>query len=84
MKVGLSTDNFRKYIPLIREEVLLYMNKHVFGEKSDAGVASSAPRKDAVDAGSQITVCTAAITLQGKEVREGLDASFADLYHDLE
>ena len=84
MKVGLSTDNFRKYIPLIREEVLLYMNKYVFGEKSAAGSASNEGRKDAVDAGGEITVCTAAITLQGKEVREGLDASFADLYHDLE
>ena len=84
MKVGLSTDNFRKYIPLIREEVMLYMNKHVFGEKSDAGASSSEARKDAVDAGGEITVCTAAITLQGKEVREGLDSSFAHLYHDLE
>lgn len=84
MKVGLSTDNFKKYVPLIREEVKLYLQDYVFGKKGPAGPAKAEGQIDAVDMGSQITVCTAATTLQGKEVREGLDHSFADLYHDLD
>jgi sterol 14-demethylase len=33
---------------------------------------------------SQITILTASRTLQGKEVRSGLDKSFSDLYNDLD
>lgn len=86
MKVGLSTDAFKSYIPLIRNEVLQHLEEHVFGTKMDSHTATSStsPPKDAVKTGSEITICTAAVTLQGKEVREGLDASFADYYHDLE
>lgn len=88
MKVGLSTENFRKYVPLIRDEVLAYLSDHIFHDaKTPAGPADK-PKKeatlDAFNVASQITICTAAMTLQGKEVRAGLDASFADLYHDLE
>jgi len=88
MKVGLSTDNFKKYIPLIRDEVCAYIADHIFRDaKSPAGPATNAKKEvtmDAFSVASQITICTAAMTLQGKEVREGLDASFADLYHDLD
>jgi sterol 14-demethylase len=85
MKVGLSTDAFKSYIPLIRSEVIQHLEEHVFGTKKDSHSASSvSPPKDSVQTGSQITICTAAVTLQGKEVRQGLDASFADYYHDLE
>lgn len=85
MKVGLSTDAFKSYIPLIRAEVLQHLEEQVFGTKKDShSVSTTSQPKDAVTTGSQITICTAAVTLQGKEVREGLDASFADYYHDLE
>jgi sterol 14-demethylase len=40
--------------------------------------------KDVVDVLSEITILTASRTLQGKEVREGLDKSFAALYTDLD
>ena len=33
---------------------------------------------------SEITICTATATLQGKEIRAGMDKSFAGLYHDLD
>lgn len=39
---------------------------------------------DAFKTSSEITIFTASATLQGKEVRAGLDASFAQLYHDLD
>ncbi|KAH9451383.1 hypothetical protein Pst134EB_018854 [Puccinia striiformis f. sp. tritici] len=40
--------------------------------------------KDALKVASEITICTASATLQGPEVREGLNTSFADIYHDLD
>lgn len=30
MKVGLTTDNFRKYVPIVASEVTGYLDKHVF------------------------------------------------------
>ena len=33
---------------------------------------------------SEITILTAARTLQGAEIRSSLDKRFADLYHDLD
>lgn len=78
IKVGLSTENFKKYVPLIVNEVTQYFDGQVFNS------AEKAEKRDAFTVASQITICTAAMTLQGKEVREGLDHSFADYYHDLE
>lgn len=39
---------------------------------------------DAFKTSSEITIFTASATLQGREVRKGMNASFADLYHDLD
>jgi hypothetical protein len=33
---------------------------------------------------AELTIYTASLSLQGKEVREKLDSSFTDLYHDLD
>lgn len=87
MKVGLSTEAFSAYIPLIRQEVHLALANLVFGKKTDSGpnhLVSTSDPKDCADIAGQITVCTAASTLQGKEVREGLDGSFAYHMHDLD
>lgn len=84
MKVGLSTDNFRAYIPMIRNEVQQYLRSHIFGSKGDSGPAKNEGSADSVKMGGEITICTASMTLQGKEVREGLDHGFADIMHDLE
>lgn len=40
--------------------------------------------KDTFKVASEITICTASATLQGPEVREALNKSFAQLYHDLD
>ncbi|KAI6108041.1 cytochrome P450 [Pisolithus sp. B1] len=72
VKVGLSIDNFRTYVSMIEEEVELRTT-------STIGVASMPP-----DIMSQITILTASRTLQGKEVRDGLDKSFSELYADLD
>ncbi|KAH8929289.1 cytochrome P450, partial [Atractiella rhizophila] len=76
VKYGLSTENFQRYVPLIVEEVTSYLANKVFGKGSNM--------KDAHHMASEITICTAAATLQGKEVRESLDESFAHLYSDLD
>ena len=84
MKIGLSTEAFRAYIPLIRNEVISYFADRVFGSKTTTGPAKDSSTVDAVEASGQLTIFTAAITLQGKEVRQALDTTFAALYHDLE
>ncbi|BGP19235.1 hypothetical protein JCM10213_007030 [Rhodosporidiobolus nylandii] len=78
VKFGLTTENFRRYVGLIRTEVRDYMAGQVYGDKAVAkGV-------DAFSASSEITILTASATLQGREVRAAMDKSFAQLYHDLD
>ncbi|KAM0755231.1 lanosterol 14-alpha-demethylase [Meredithblackwellia eburnea MCA 4105] len=79
VKYGLTTENFRKYVGLIREETSDYLSKVVFG--GDSKTKSSV---DAFTTSSEITICTATATLQGREIRAAMDKSFADLYHDLD
>lgn len=97
VKVGLTTDNFKRYVPLIVGETLDYLTKHLF--ENDVRLATfpgvevkliDSPQTiktktiDVFAPASEITICTAAATLQGKEVRESMDKSFADLFHDLD
>ncbi|KIS68081.1 sterol 14 alpha-demethylase [Mycosarcoma maydis] len=81
VKVGLSIENFRVYVPQIVDEVREYI-------KSDARFSALKTRKtitvDIFQAMSELIILTASRTLQGKEVRQGLDKSFAQLYHDLD
>jgi len=77
MKFGLTTDTFKTYVPLIAEQVEDYIKKcrYFKGEKGRVPLTEIIP---------EITICTASRTLQGKEVRDALDNSFAALYHDLD
>lgn len=106
VKFGLTTENFRRYVGLIRDEVREYMNKHVYANnvshptvipwtgggsfQSQADAVHCTQTKtvsagvDAFEASSEITICTASATLQGREVRAAMDKSFAQLYHDLD
>ncbi|GAA5978185.1 hypothetical protein JCM11641_001128 [Rhodosporidiobolus odoratus] len=79
VKYGLTVENFKRYVPMIVEEVEQYLDKHVFNNNSQASKSI-----DHASVAAEITVCTAAATLQGKEVREALDESFAQLVHDLD
>lgn len=80
VKFGMSVENFKKYVPMIVEEVQHYIKtSSAFGSgKLDRGTT---PLMKAMP---EITIFTASRTLQGQEVRDGFDASFADLYHDLD
>ncbi|KAI8452430.1 eburicol 14 alpha-demethylase [Phakopsora pachyrhizi] len=79
IKAGLTTEKFKKYVGIIVRETTSYLEDHLFCSPNVKSVT-----KDVHDITSEITICTAAATLQGKEVREGLDKSFAKLYHDLD
>ena len=72
----MTTDNFRKYVGLVVDEVTKHFEE-VFSH-------TDSPSVDAVKTSSEITICTAAATLQGREVRAALDKTFAQLYHDLD
>ncbi|KAM0791873.1 hypothetical protein ACM66B_004128 [Microbotryomycetes sp. NB124-2] len=78
VKFGLTTDNFRRYVGLIRDEVTGYFAREVLKD----GTTSASV--DAFTTSSEITILTASATLQGPEVRAAMDKSFAQLYHDLD
>ncbi|PWZ03716.1 putative sterol 14 alpha-demethylase [Testicularia cyperi] len=82
VKVGLSVDNFKVYVPQIVSEVKEYI-------RTDPRFAPIAKGEktltvDIFQTMSEVIILTASRTLQGREVREGLDKSFAQLYHDLD
>lgn len=77
MKVSLTTETFRSYVPLIVQEVTNFI-------KSNPVFKGPSGQVDIPAAMSEITIYTASRTLQGKEVRSRFNAVFADLFHDLD
>lgn len=77
MKFGLTTETFKSYVPLIVEQVEDFIKKckHFKGDNGSVPLTEIVP---------EITIYTASRTLQGKEVRDALDGSFASLFHDLD
>ncbi|KAL3423852.1 cytochrome p450 51b [Phlyctema vagabunda] len=77
MKIGLTTDAFRSYVPIIQDEVENFMKRSP-AFKGQKGTFDVGPTM------AEITIYTASHALQGKEVRDRFDSSFAALYHDLD
>lgn len=77
MKFGLTTEAFQSYVPLITKEVDDFI-EHSKDFQGNAG------RIEVGHTLAEITIYTASRTLQGKEVRDRFDSTFADLYHDLD
>lgn len=81
VKAGLTTDNFRVYVGQIEEETEQFI-------ANDATFKPLQTQKsieiNAFQTMSEITILTASRTLQGQEVRDQMDKSVADLYHDLD
>lgn len=77
MKIGLTTEAFRSYVPQITEEVTNFIKGYApfKGQKGTVNIPAAM---------AEITIYTASRSLQGKEVRDRFDGSFADLYHDLD
>lgn len=84
VKVGLSTENFKVYVPQITDEVEKFISKDPDFSAFQKNQAKASGTVDIFKTMSEITILTASRTLQGKEVRDNLDKSFADLYHDLD
>ncbi|KAA8901880.1 cytochrome P450 [Sphaerosporella brunnea] len=77
MKFGLTIETFKTYVPLIVDQVEDYIKK----SKYFKGGKGTVPLTEIIP---EITIFTASRSLQGKEVRDALDGSFAALYHDLD
>jgi sterol 14-demethylase len=90
VKAGLSITNLRAYVRMIEEEVADYLAKDPAFQPQQAFVSSDSKSKkwdgqfDVLRAMQEITILTAARTLQGKEVRDNLDKGYAALYADLD
>nr|WOX02711.1 cytochrome P450 lanosterol 14 alpha-demethylase [Pyrenophora teres f. maculata]WOX02712.1 cytochrome P450 lanosterol 14 alpha-demethylase [Pyrenophora teres f. maculata]WOX02715.1 cytochrome P450 lanosterol 14 alpha-demethylase [Pyrenophora teres f. maculata]WOX02716.1 cytochrome P450 lanosterol 14 alpha-demethylase [Pyrenophora teres f. maculata]WOX02717.1 cytochrome P450 lanosterol 14 alpha-demethylase [Pyrenophora teres f. maculata] len=77
VKFGLTTDALKAHVRLIEQEVVDYI-KTSREFKGQSGTINVPPVM------AQITIFTAAIALQGPEVRSKLTNEFASLYHDLD
>ncbi|KAF3937641.1 hypothetical protein ABW19_dt0209394 [Dactylella cylindrospora] len=77
IKFGLTTETFKKYVPIIRNEILQYFATSPFFQ----GTTGSVPLSIAVP---QLVLFTASRSLQGKQVREALTTTHAALFHDLD
>ena len=84
VKFGLSTDNFRAYVGMIEDEVNQFMNSDSSFKIFQMNDINEWGRFHAFKTLAEITILTAARTLQGREVRENLDKSFAQRYNDLD
>lgn len=79
-KSALSTDAFKKYVPLIADEVYKYLRTSSnFGINKEKG-----GKIDVMVTQPEMTIFTASRSLLGEEMREKLDTSFAYLYGDLD
>lgn len=80
VKGALTKDAFRKYVPLVTEEVQKYFKNSAnfkIGEKDHGKINVMVTQPE-------MTIFTASRTLLGKEMREKLDTGFAYLYSDLD
>ncbi|KAL9050150.1 MAG: hypothetical protein Q9206_005205 [Seirophora lacunosa] len=77
IKYGFSTEALRSYVPLMQDEINMFLERTT-AFKGNSGTLNLPPIM------AQITLFTAARSLQGQEVREKLDTTFAKLYHDLD
>ncbi|CDM34582.1 hypothetical protein DTO013E5_5072 [Penicillium roqueforti] len=77
IKYGLSQEALESYVPLIADETNAYI-------KSSPNFKGQSGTIDLAAAMAEITVFTAARTLQGEEVRAKMTSEFAELFHDLD
>ncbi|KAJ5140566.1 Eburicol 14-alpha-demethylase [Penicillium atrosanguineum] len=77
VKFGLTSEALRSYVTLITNEVDDFV-KTAPAFKEPKGIF------DVTKNISEITIYTASRSLQGKEVRDRFDSTFAEMYHDLD
>ena len=84
VKFGLNTDNFRAYVGMIEKEVQNFLDTDSVFRTYQMNDINEWGSFHSFKTTSEITILTAATTLQGKDVRSRMDKSFADLYMDLD
>ncbi|KAF8183368.1 lanosterol 14-alpha-demethylase [Pholiota molesta] len=84
VKVGLSTDNLKAYVGMIEDEIEEFVAHDPNFKTYQTNDINEWGSFDVIKVMQEITILTASRTLQGKEVREGLNKSFAELYNDLD
>ncbi|KAI0058678.1 lanosterol 14-alpha-demethylase [Artomyces pyxidatus] len=84
IKVGLSADNFRTYVGMVEDEVLDFMNRDPSFRTYQMNDINEWGQFDALTVLAEMTILTAARTLQGKEVRSSMDKTYAALFSDLD
>ncbi|KAH9031787.1 cytochrome P450 [Lactarius pseudohatsudake] len=84
IKVGLSADNMRAYVGMIENEVSQYLRKDPSFRVFQMNDINEWGQFDVLTASQEMTILTATHTLQGKEVRSGMDTTFAQLFTDLD
>jgi len=84
VKVGLSMDNFRAYVGMIEDEVMEFMKNESAFKVFQKNTVDEWGTFDTIKTLSEIIILTASRTLQGKEVRAGLDKSFGQVFFDLD
>ena len=77
IKFGLTSTALRSYVPLVESELRSYLDK----EPSFHGTSGII---DVANVMAEIIIFTASRSLQGNEVREKLNTTFAENYHDLD
>ncbi|EAW11788.1 cytochrome P450 [Aspergillus clavatus NRRL 1] len=77
VKFGLTSDALRSYVHLITDELESFV-------KSSSAFQGPKGVFDVCKTIAEITIYTASRSLQGKEVRNKFDSTFAELYHDLD
>lgn len=77
VKFGLTSEALRSYVRLITAEVENFV---------ETSPAFREPKGifDVCKAIAEITIYTASRSLQGKEVRDRFDSTFAEMYHNLD
>jgi len=84
MKVGLSLDTLRAYVEMIENEVSEFLKKDPGFRIFQMNDVNEWGQFDVLKVTQEITILTAARTLQGKEVRDNMDTTFAQLFSDLD
>ncbi|KAH8117864.1 lanosterol 14-alpha-demethylase [Phellopilus nigrolimitatus] len=84
VKFGLSMDNFRAYVGMVEDEVNEFLNKDSSFSTFQMNDINEWGSFHSFKALAEITILTASRTLQGKEVRDSLDKTFAQRYNDLD
>ncbi|CCM04255.1 uncharacterized protein FIBRA_06422 [Fibroporia radiculosa] len=84
VKVSLTTDKFRDYVGMVEDEVTQFMNSDLAFRIFQLNDINEWGAFGSYKTLAEMTILTAARTLQGREIRENMDKGFADLYHDLD